>query len=301
MATEVTHYKALEKPIIFIGNPRSGTTIISEIVMRHKDIGFPSQYQNAFPKSTTVNYLRRVFDNKYWRIFGQKKQLNKVNPFNRFVFRTGENYTMWKAITEDSIDFDRDFLLGVREKPANVAKIRKFFNKLVRNQAKKRLAFKITGPSRLEYLSSIFPDAQFIRIHRKAIPTVSSLLKINFWGERGQEKLWWTGPYSKEELEWAEAHKTDPVALTTFQIKKVSDVTDREIEALNVDVLDVQYIDFVQDPERIIKEILDYTGLSQDKACLEYMQRNKIHNRNKKDEDYFPQKDLQTIRQIYPA
>lgn len=301
MASHIENFKELERPIIFIGNPRSGTTIISEIVMRHKDIGYPSQYQNAFPRSTTVNYLRRVFDNKYWRIFGQKKQLNKVNPFNRFVFRTGENYTMWKAIVGPGIDFDRDFLHDKREQPEYVRKIRKFFSKIVRNQGKKRLAFKITGPSRLEYLNSIFPDAQYVRIHRKAIPTVSSLMKIDFWPDRGEKRLWWTGPYTQEELDWAEKHKDDPIALTAFQIKKVSDVTDEEVRKLNVDVLDVQYIDFVRNPEEVIKQILDHTHLSYDDACLDYMKRNKIFNRNKKDEDYFPTKDLETIRQIYPA
>ena len=153
----------------------------------------------------------------------------------------------------------------------------------------------------MEYLTSIFPDAQFIRIHRKPIPTVSSLLKIGFWGERGEKKLWWTGPYTQEELEWAEKHKDDPIALTAFQIKKVSDVTDEEVNKLNVDVLDVQYIDFVKDPEQVIKQILDHTNLSYDDACFDYMKRNKIFNRNKKDEDYFPTKDLETIRQIYPA
>jgi hypothetical protein len=294
----MTHYKELERPIIFIGNPRSGTTIISEIVMRHKDIGFPSQYQNAFPKNTNINYIRRLFDNRYWRFFGQKKQLNKVNPMNRFFFRSGENYTMWKAITSENIDFDRDFLLGIRENPETVEKMRIFFKRLVRNQGRKRLGFKITGPSRLEYLTSIFPDACIIRIQRKPVPTVSSLLKIGFWGERGKEKLWWTGPYTEEEIEWAEQNKKDAVALTALQIKKVTEETDKEIEKLKIPVLDIQYSDFVEDSEKIIKNILDYAGLPMDEACLDYMKKHQIHNRNRKDTEYFSEKDLNTINQI---
>ncbi len=299
MALQEDQHTKLRKPIIFIGNPRSGTSVISEIVMRHKDIGYPSHYQNGFPRNTNINYFRRLFDNRFWRIQGQKKQLNKVNLINRFTFRTGENYPMWRAIVEEHIDFGRDFLLETKAGEENVKFLRKFFNNIVRKQGKERLAFKITGPSRVEYLLSIFPDAQFVRIHRKPIPTISSLLRVNFWKDLGYNKLWWVGAYTKEEEEWALKHKNDPVALTAFQTKKITEETDKELQKLGPTVLDIQYSDFVKDPEAIIRTILEYSGLSQDKACFDYFKENKIYNQNKKNEDYFEPKDLDTIDRIY--
>jgi len=77
----------IEKPIIFIGTGRSGTTVISEIIMRHRDIAFPSGYQRIFPKNPKINLLRNIYDNPFWRIYGQKKQLNKVSLINKFIFR----------------------------------------------------------------------------------------------------------------------------------------------------------------------------------------------------------------------
>ena len=299
MPKNVSQYKELEKPIIFIGNPRSGTSVISEIVMRHEDIGFPSQYQNAFKKKTSINLLRRLFDNGLWRIFGQKRQLNSVSLLNDIVFRTSENYPMWNDIVENHIDFARGFLLDTKAGVESVMFIRKFFSQIVRYQGKRRLAFKITGPSRIEYLSSIFPDAQFIRIHRKPVPTVSSLMKVKFWGPLGERRLWWTGPYSEHEKQWAAEHKDDPIALTAFQTKKIIDVTDAEIAKTKVDVLDVQYSDFVRNPEDTVKKILDYVGLHHDKSVFDYFSKNKIYDQNKKDEDYFGPEDLATIRQVY--
>ncbi len=95
--------------------------------------------------------------------------------------------------------------------------------------------------------------------------------------------------------------KNDPVAMTAMQVKKISDVTDYEIKKLGLDVMDVQYADFTQNPEEIIEAILSYTGLSADKACISYFKKNKIYNRNKKDEEYFDAKDLETISKIYAA
>jgi hypothetical protein len=50
----------LNKPIIFIGAPRSGTTIISEIIMRHPDIGFISNYDEKIPNYPILSLLRRA-------------------------------------------------------------------------------------------------------------------------------------------------------------------------------------------------------------------------------------------------
>ena len=291
----------LEKPIIFIGNPRSGTSIISEIVMRHKDLGFPSQHQDRFAPKTNINYIRRFFDNRFWRIFGQKNQLNKVSKINRLVFIPWEAYRMWKLITPDYIDFGRDFLVDRKADTESRESIRRFFNKLVKKQGKKRLAFKITGPGRIGYLTSIFPDALFIRIHRDPAATVRSLLKIPFWEQRGKKGLWWQGTYTEAEKKWAEDHRSDPIGLTAFQIKKVADVTDLEIQATAASVLDIKYGDFVKEPQKIIHRILEFCQLSQDQGCFDYFKENKIFDQNTRKDSFFDEVELKRINEIFYA
>jgi hypothetical protein len=205
---------------------------------------------------------------------------------------------MWEAITEERIEFGRGFLLNTVASEENAQYIREFFSKIVRKQGKKRLAFKITGPSRIEYLTSIFPDAQFVYIKRNAVPTISSLLKVFFWKRLGYNRLWWTGAYSEEEKLWAENHRDDAVAMTAFQIKKITEMTELELAKTKVDALCVQYSDFVSDPETVIADILDYTNLSADRACFDYFKKNKIYNQNRKDDYYFEPDELNTIRKI---
>lgn len=279
----------LKKPIIFIGNPRSGTTIISNIAMRHKDLGFPSNWHNVFPKSTAINYLRFLFQNYLWQIYSQHK----------YAFRSSENYNIWSQNLEQKLDFNRDFLINKRASEKTIINARKYFTKVVKCQKKKRLAFKLTGPAKIEYLQSIFPDAQFVRINRDPVPTISSLLKSTFWGDLGAKKLWWTGAYTNEEKEFAKKNIEDPIVLTALQIKKVSEVTDKEIEKTGIDVMDVNYHDFIQEPEKVIIEILNHLDLSLDNRCLNYFKKNKIYNKNKSDKDYFGIDDLNKIYEIY--
>ena len=63
----VKYEELLEKPIIFFGSGRSGTTILSEIIFQHEDLAWHSNYQELLPRSAMINLVRRLFENKYWR------------------------------------------------------------------------------------------------------------------------------------------------------------------------------------------------------------------------------------------
>lgn len=289
----------LEAPIIFVGAPRSGTSVISEIVMRHRDLAYPSQYQSRFVGNTDINYLRRLGDNSLWRFHGQKKQLNKVSRLNYFIFRSVEAYPMWNHIVREGLNFSRSFLIGETATPEEKKKISDFFRKLTRKQGKKRLAFKITGPSRLHYLLSIFPDAKVVRINRDSTAVVNSLLRVNFWQSRGMKDFWWQGAYTQHDFDWLEANRTDSALITGYQIKRVMEVTNRELQELRPSVLEVSYSDFVSDPLNSIAQILSHTGLSQDNACYDYLNENKIHNQNKRNITFFSKEETRKLNVLF--
>ncbi|NJB70288.1 hypothetical protein GGR42_000750 [Saonia flava] len=289
----------VEEPIIFLGAPRSGTSIISEIVMRHKDLAYPSQYQPRVLGNTNINYLRRLADNSFWRFHGQKKQLNKVSPLNYFIFRSVEAYPMWDYLVRDGISFSKDFLINEKATSEERLRIVSFFSKLVNKQGKKRLAFKITGPSRLNYLLSIFPKAKVVYITRDSIAVVNSLMRVPFWKERGMTKFWWQGAYDDSDNKWLESNKSDNIQITAYQIRKIIQVTENEIFTHRPDALKVEYTNFIENPESTIEKILSYTGLSQDKACFDYFKRNRIFNQNKKNATFFSEEERRRLINLF--
>ncbi|MEO8116058.1 MAG: sulfotransferase [Bacteroidota bacterium] len=292
--------KTLAKPLVFIGSGRSGSTVISEIIFRHEQLAWPSNYQDKFPASTSVNYLRRFFENKYWHIYGQKPQLNKVSIFNKFIFKPVEAYDFWEQITGNRIDFSRGFLLNERATLEEAGKIQSFFRKMLANQSRNRLTFKITGPSRIGYLTSIFPDAIFINIVRDPYYTIQSWLKVDFWQDKGAHQLWWQGAYTKEEEDWANSHTDHPWLLAALQYKKIQEKTNAEILQHQVPCMTVAYEDFVQMPEKIIEDILSYSGLAPSYQIEKYLKENKIYNQNKKQLSNDPEmmKEKNTMDQI---
>lgn len=290
-------YKKLQKPIIFIGTGRSGTTIISEIFNRHPDLAFPSNYQDKYPTNPNVNLIRLFFDNGLWRSFGQKPQLNKLSRFNKYIFKPVEAYNMWNYLTRDDLDFSREFLTEEYLSEERVDFIRSYFNKMVIFQNKNRLTFKITGPSRMSFLLQIFPDAIFINLKRRLIPTINSFLKVSFWESRGANQLWWFGVYDEDEKKWALNNSNNPSFLTAFQLKKIIQITEMEVNKFQPKYLEIRYEDFVAKPEKELKRILNFTGLPSFEVA-NHLKAIKIHNRNKEDADYFKQDELATIYEI---
>jgi len=268
----------LKNPIIFFGTGRSGTTVISDTVFRHEDLAWHSNYQELLPKSAAVNYLRRVFDNSLWHFVGMNTQNNK-SLINQALFRPIERYDFWEAITGKRIDFSRGFLLNERATEEEIIRIRTHFAKMVKYQNRKRLAFKITGPARMEYLSSIFPDAMFVQINRDPVSTVRSWMEI-YWSAQITDQLWWTGAYSDEELATAKELSKDQPLFAAFQYKKIMQTTAYEIEKLHANVYTGNYEDFVQQPKAFIAGILEHLQLKPSKFVDDFLESISVQNRN---------------------
>ncbi|HYK47709.1 MAG TPA: sulfotransferase [Parafilimonas sp.] len=270
----------LKKPIIFIGTGRSGTTVISEIIFQHEDLAWHSNYQELFPKFPAINYLRRAFDNRFWRFIGMNTQNNRSFT-NYMLFRPIERYDFWEAVTGDRIDFSRSFLLNEKATSEERNHIRTFFAKIVKFQKRKRLALKITGPARIEYLMSIFPDAQFVYIQREPVATIRSWMEIH-WSENITGQLWWHGAYSKEELQKANELSSNQFLFAAFQYRKLMQTTQQEIEKMHPDIYIGHYEDFVDDPNKFIANMLEYLHLSPSPLLDKFMKKLLITDRNQR-------------------
>lgn len=288
---ETSNY--LEKPIIFVGFGRCGSSIISETILQHHKLAWISNYQQKFPSSSKINLLRNLFDNFLWCYRGQKNQLNQVSFFNTYLFRPTEAYQFWDTITGQN--FAQSFLYGVKAQFEAKDKIRSFFIKLVKYQNRERLSFKITGPSRLTYLNSVFPDAKIIYIKRSPLPNIRSLLRVDFYQDRKHQLTWnQEGIYSERELEKIKEWKHKrPSYIAALQYYKVNEIFEKEKEQLGLEdrILEITYESFVKDSKYTVNKIMDFVGLECDGDMEEYLEEKKIYNRNRS-EGYFLGKDL---------
>ncbi|HAU8292301.1 TPA: sulfotransferase [Vibrio vulnificus] len=281
MTSQPNHQTRLSAPIIFIGPGRSGSTVISEFVMAHHSLGWPDNYCEWFPALPSLAWLTRLTNNSLWYVSGEKAQLNHTLPLNNLLPRPAEAWPFWQKITRDEIDFSRGFLLHQRASAEEKQRIRRYLNQHLRAQGKPRLAMKFTGPGRVEYLSSIFPDALFINVVREPAATVNSLLKVPFWQAQGLNQLWWRGAYSNHELETYQQIRHDPVCSTAFQLSKILKTTEEEIARTKVKSLTVHYEDFVRDPQFIVHQIMHFCHLPPCERVRNKLRNSPIRDQNK--------------------
>lgn len=271
--------KRLERPIIVISPGRSGSTIVSEILFAHPLLGGPTNYTEWYPNLPWFSALSRLSNNDFWSIRGEKAQYQRTALLNNIVPRPAESWSLWQKMTRGDIDFSRDFLLYKRASEVEKQTIRRTFDEMLTLQGKQRLALKLTGPARLEYLHSIFPDAYFINIVREPTATVTSLLNTKFWQEQGTQQLWWRGAYSRKELNTYNAIAKNPVAGTAFQLNKILTTTKEEQARVNANMLTIQYEQFLSNPKYAIHSIMSFCHLSNDQRIDEKMERTVFSNR----------------------
>jgi len=282
--------KFLDKPIIIIGSGRSGTTIMSEIIFQHEDLAWHSNWQEIIVFTPIINLLRGLFDNKLWRFkkfykyVGVSKNTRQKNQskIDLVLFNPIERYNFWEHITGKRIDFSRGFLMNEKAMPDEINRIRSFLNKQVKYQRKKRLIMKFTGPARLEYLTSIFPDALIVNVVREPVATVRSWLEVGFWQRMGIDKLWWRGAYTPEEIAYAETIKDQPALITALQYKKLMETTQHEIDKLGLNVYECRYEDFVKDPKTFIYKMMEFMQLPPSKKVDAYLDNMIVDNRNER-------------------
>ena len=150
---------------------------------------------------------------------------------------------------------------------------------------------KLTGPGRIGFLQSIFPDARFINVVRNPATMVNSFINVDFWRDSGMDKLWWTGGYNGEELKEFERIRHDPIAATAFQLAKVVKTTEEEAEAVGAEMLTIDYDDFLNNPRLGVSAMLQHARLDDSDRVWDKLASLKLHggsgrHRDLSDEQY---------------
>ena len=204
--------------IFMIGTGRNGSTLISDILATHPDLSWVSNYQDKFPQHLSVNLLNNFFSTKEKNNIGATTNTkNKINYFNRLIPRHSEAYNFWNYYSQQN--FAKDFMANQEASQEQIQSIQQAVKQLVKQSGKTKFFAKLTGPPRVTFLESIFPNSYFIHVKRDVKNVINSYLNSFYWEKGGGfEKPWWNN--SLNEQDWDIYNKDQrPEVLAALQIK----------------------------------------------------------------------------------
>lgn len=261
-----------ERPIFFIGMPRSGTTAISEAVSLHDDLGWFSNYVGRLPCLPWLAFFDRLSFVAGGRLRGKKNQTGGLSSaLRRFLPHTDEAYGIWKRFCGEK--FLYDYLLEVSATDQERENLRVFVAQLLCVQGKKRFFTKVTGPARIHFLKSIFPDAFFVHVVRDPRAVVASLASVGFWQQGGgaDEPWWQNGLLSQDIVEWHDEGRT-AIALAAVQWRRVVTLAREEAKLLGPgQYMEVRYEDFINSPHAVMQEIFQVLRLKDCASVSRYL------------------------------
>lgn len=260
---------SVEAPVFLIGTGRSGSTIVFEALAQHEQVGWITSHDARFPRSRIAalhHYGRR------WRLldrigFSGKKRSKSGAWVRRLQATPSEAYPKWETLAGSK--FRYGFLRRTEATVTERERVRAFVADLLRRQGRRRWIAKITGPTRMRYLSSIFPDALFIYIHRDPLAVVESMLRATFF--KSEQPRWPDGMDPKWFDLWRQ-HGGGAAALAAVQVAAIAEVYEEEKSALPAAVVkELAYEKFVRRPLTSLEEITTFTRLPGSPSAAAYV------------------------------
>jgi len=235
-------------PIFIVGVPRSGTTILYQLMSQHPDLGcFTNKIIKKFLTDDFLNFvhLRR-------RMFELRKFPYPEDGFNIRFFSTLE-IPMEGGYLYDLV-FKGNWNPTVSEK--NLKILKKTIIKTLLEQNRKRFLSKFPSNStRIQAINKIFPDAKFIHIIRDGKAVVNSLM------ERSKENP--NGYFGIPlKLSMSSFRKTNKIEKHSLQWQQVIDEIRMASKNLRKDqYMEIRYEDFIRSTEECLKQIFEFCEL----------------------------------------
>ncbi len=238
-----------------------------EAFARHPDLAWPSNYTAQFPRLPQLNAIRRLTDTRRVHLVGRKLQYGQTRFGNRIMPMPNEAYEFWNLYADDA--FAHDFMRRSAD-PRSRTRLARAVRSLAACQGKPRFAAKLTGPPRIGYLASVFPDAMFVHVVRDGRAVVHSLLNVWFWKRKGGfEKRFWAGsPGERHD----ENPAGDPGVLAALQWRDVVAAAREEAAKLPAGhYVELRYEDFTRNPSGSVGAVLSACGLGADASIDTYL------------------------------
>lgn len=248
-----------------LGTGRCGSTLVQEILARHRDVGFVSNLED---RVGPASLLSRWNGPLYRRLPPSWTQKGRVR------FAPTEGYRVLDREVSPVLSMPPHDLTAEDATPSLAARFRTFFESHAAAQGAPVFVHKFTGWPRAGFVAASLSGTRFVHVVRDGRAVASSWLHMPWWrGDHGPEG-WHFGPLPPAYAEeWAASGRSQ-VVLAGLAWKLLLDAFD-VAQAATADRpwLVLRYEDVVSDPETTMRVLVEFLGLEWDRYFASQLSR----------------------------
>ncbi|GAA1236214.1 sulfotransferase family protein [Oryzihumus leptocrescens] len=248
-----------------IGTGRCGSTMLTELIARHPEVGFVS---NMDDKLARLNLKGRWNNTLFSRAAERDPSLVAFEHRRRLVERgrvrvaPSEGWSLLERQVSGALVRPCRDLTAADASPWLVNRIQEFFDTRIAAQHTPAFVHHVTGWPRAGLLSAAYPDARFIHVVRDGRAVANSWLQMGWWdGYRGPDR-WFLGPLPPAYRDLWEESGRSFVSLAGLGWRMLIEAAlEAEQRAPEGQWLTVRHEDVLEDPRGQMKSVLEFLGL----------------------------------------
>ena len=245
----------IDRPIFILGNIRSGTTILYNLVAAHPELCWFTYKSDAKPSSNAGAASLRLLDAPL--IGALQRRAIIANRPNRVTMHVLPWPAEGDRIYHEYCGFGKQADgLETSLTPEMETRLRTVIEVHLDTSGKKRFLSKQTANNRrLDILQRVFPDAIYVHLIRDGRAVASSMLREPWWPDT---HVWWLG---RKASQWAPEFRDAAELAAVYWQRTVEMVREFGTRAGNC-YLEVRYEQLTRNPRAVVEQVLAHTRLA---------------------------------------
>ena len=257
---------SIDRPVFIVGLPRSGTTLLYNLICAHERAAYVTNSMNSFTDAVcTIEWLRKKLN---LNIRGERFLQDSIeadfgSPSEPIMF-----WGKWAGRNVDDLSWSE---LRARDLgPEKVAEIHEDVRRILYSFGGENRRFVCKYPifqTELRLLQDLFPDAKFIHIVRDGRPTANSLAKLYHLSNAQIAKIKhpWVKhivPYPRVPglAKYVKEFGPDDLRTTAHVWKDAIGIVEKTRPDLR-SFMEIRYEDLLTNPHRMMADIFDFCEL----------------------------------------
>ncbi len=255
------------KPVFIVGLPRSGTTLLYNLLCAHEQAAFVTNSMNSFPESLeTIEWLRKKYQ---WNVRGERFLQDSIEVDFGSPSEPLTLWGKWMGRNPSSLYWEEQSIIDLPT--GRVEEIKTDVKKILRSFGGHGRRFVVKYPllqTELKAVQELFPDAKFIHILRDPRMAANSLVKLYRLSNEQLKKVKHplfseVVPYPriKNLQTYVEEFGADSLKCTAHVWKDAIELV-REVSVDLSNYCEVRYEDILANPKEVMTKLFQFCELS---------------------------------------